>query len=440
MAAVDKDVAETFLDNNPDFAKEYYDAKFRPKVISDLFDDNRTSQVNTSNYHDLSVIEESEIIFDMVRDLQNNLQMEKAIFKFMKHLSFMIHAEKMSLFMFRMRNGTAELATRLFNVHKDATLEECLVQPDCEIVFPMDLGIVGHVATTKKTVNVPDVSQSIYYNDFVDQIQEYQTKNVLATPIMNGKDMVAVMMGVNKIGAPHFNTQDEETLKKYLNFANLILREFHLSYLHSCEARRGQILLWSASKVFEEMTDVGRQFHKALYTIRDFLNCERFSVSLLDMTKTKEFFDLWPVLTGEKSPYDGPRTPDGREINFYKVIDYILHGKEEIKVISNPAPDHWALFSGLPTYVAKEGLICNIMNASQDDFFSFQKGPVDGSGWVIKNVLALPIVNKKEEIVAVASFYNRKDGKPFDDQDEAIMEVFYSRIQILCYWGGDRGF
>ncbi|CAB1337080.1 unnamed protein product [Coregonus sp. 'balchen'] len=401
MAAVDKDVAEKFLDSNPDFAKQYYDAKFRPKVISDLFKDNKTSQVNISSFHELSMVEESEIIFDMVRDLQDNLQMEKAIFNFMKHLSFMIRSDKMSLFMYRMRNGTAELATRLFNVHKDATLEECLVQPDSEIVFPMDIGIVGHVATTKKTVNIPDVSQSSHYSDFVDQIQEYQTKSVLATPIMNGKDMVAVMMA---------------TLLKYLNFANLILRVFHLSYLHNCETRRGQVLLWSASKVFEEMTDIERQFHKALYTIRNFLNCERYSVGLLDMTKTKEFFDLWPVLMGEVPQYDGPKTPDGREINFYKVIDYILHGKEEIKVIPNPAPDHWALASGLPTY------ICNIMNAAQDDFFSFQKGPVDKSGWTIKNVLSLPIVNKKEEIVAVATFYNRKDGKPFDEQDETLME------------------
>lgn len=63
---------------------------------------------------------------------------------------------------------------------------------------------------------------------------------------------------------------------------------------------------------------------------------------------------------GEVPPYDGPKTPDGRvrkhrlllllqqkflfqsfmilidspqEIIFYKLIDYILHGKEDIKVI-----------------------------------------------------------------------------------------------------------
>lgn len=48
---------------------------------------------------------------------------------------------------------------------------------------------------------------------------------------------------------------------------------------------------------------------------------------------------------------------------------------------------------------------------------------VDETGFVIKNVLSLPIVNKKEEIVGIATFFNRKDSKPFDEQDEQIAEV-----------------
>ena len=51
-----------------------------------------------------------------------------------------------------------------------------------------------------------------------------------------------------------------------------------------------QLLLWSANKVFEELTDIERQFHKALYTVRAYLNCDRYSVGLLDMTKEKVGF------------------------------------------------------------------------------------------------------------------------------------------------------
>ncbi|XP_013857997.1 rod cGMP-specific 3',5'-cyclic phosphodiesterase subunit alpha [Austrofundulus limnaeus] len=419
---VDAAAAEQFLDANPKFAKQYYDMNFRPKVISDLLDSNRKPALDVSTFHELTAVEESEVLFDLVRDIQDNLQMERSVFRLMKHLSFMLRADRMSLFMYRQRNGVAELATRLFNVHKDSTYDECLVPPESEIVYPLDMGIVGHVATSKKMVNVPDVTQSSHFSNFVDELTEYRTKNVLAVPILNGKDMVAVMMAINKLDGACFTAKDEETLNKYLNFGNLLLRVFHLSYLHNCETRRGQVLLWSASKVFEELTDIERQFHKALYTVRAFLNCDRYSVGLLDMTKTKEFFDMWPVLMGEVPPYDGAKTPDGREIIFYKVIDYILHGKEDIKVIPTPPADHWALVSGLPTYVAETGLICNIMNAAEDEFFNFQKEPLDESGWTVKNVLSMPIVNKKEEIVGVATFYNRKDGKPFDEMDETLME------------------
>uniref|UniRef100_A0A8C7FM20 Phosphodiesterase n=1 Tax=Oncorhynchus kisutch TaxID=8019 RepID=A0A8C7FM20_ONCKI len=353
MAAVDKDVAEKFLDSNPDFAKQYYDAKFHPKVISNLFQDNMTSQVNISSFHELNMVEESEIIFDMVRDLQDNHQMEKASIS--RNISAScFRSEKMSLFMYRMRNGT------------DDTLEECLVQPDSEIVFPMDIGIVGHVITTKKTVNIPDVSQSSHYSDFVDQIQEYQNKSVLAAPIMSGKDMVAAMIAVNKIGAPHFTKQDEETLLKYLNYVNLILRVFHLSYYHNCETRRGQVLLWSASKVTVDKSPVQNPY-----------------------TAVSNYVFIHQLIQSDSNDMQLIYL---QEVNFYKVIDYILHGKEEIK-------------------------ICNIMNAAQDYFFSVQKGPVDTSGLTIKKVLS-----QKEEIVAVATFDLRKYGKPFDQQDATLMK------------------
>ena len=36
------------------------------------------------------------------------------------------------------------------------------------------------------------------------------TRNILATPIMNGKDVVAVIMAVNKLDGPCFTSEDED--------------------------------------------------------------------------------------------------------------------------------------------------------------------------------------------------------------------------------------
>uniref|UniRef100_A0A7N4PSJ3 Phosphodiesterase n=1 Tax=Sarcophilus harrisii TaxID=9305 RepID=A0A7N4PSJ3_SARHA len=396
------EVVEKFLKENPTFTEKYFEKVLSPENVIGACEGR--GLVDFSTFKELCQVEESEMLFELVQDMQENINMEKVVFKILKRICTIIHADRCSLFMYRQRNGVAELATRLFNVQPDSVLEECLVPPDSEIVFPLDMGVIGHVGQTKKTVNIQNVDECSNFSSFVDELTEYVTKNILATPVMNGKDVVAVIMAINKTDGPFFTSEDQD----------------HHGAQLGCFCP--QVLLWSANKVFEELTDIERQFHKAFYTVRAYLNCDRYSVGLLDMTKEKEFFDVWPVLMGEAQPYSGPRTPDGREIQFYKVIDYILHGKEDIKVIPAPPEDHWALVSGLPTYVAESGFICNIMNAPADEMFQFQKEPLDESGWIIKNVLSMPIVNKKEEIVGVATFYNRKDGKPFDEQDEVLME------------------
>ncbi|NXW29509.1 PDE6C phosphodiesterase, partial [Phaetusa simplex] len=422
MGEVNKDAVEKYLENNPQFAKEYFDQKMRAEVLGSIFKVSPGDVKEGVSFKDMSRLEESHILFELLLEIQDEGgTMEKTVHKALQRLAQLLAADRCSMFIFRSRNGTPEVATRLLDVTPTSKFEDNLVNPDNEAVFPLDIGIAGWVAHTKKFFNIPDVKKNNHFSDFLDKKTGYTTVNMLATPIMQGKEVLAVVMALNKLNATEFSKEDEEVFKKYLNFISLAIRHHHTTYLYNVECRRSQMLLWSANKVFEELTDIERQFHKALYTIRMYLNCERYSVGLLDMTKEKEFYDEWPIQLGEAEPYKGPKTPDGREVNFYKIIDYILHGKEEIKVIPTPPADHWCLASGLPTYVAENGFV-KIHNISYSLAF-LQKGPVDETGWVIKNVLSLPIVNKKEEIVGVATFYNRKDGKPFDEYDEQIIET-----------------
>ncbi|XP_058882401.1 cone cGMP-specific 3',5'-cyclic phosphodiesterase subunit alpha'-like isoform X1 [Acipenser ruthenus] len=423
MGELNTESVEKYLENNPQFAKEYFDKKIRAEALSAAYTDSKLDVKDAASFKEITQVEESNFIFEMIKEIQTSTSLEKPIHQMLQRLSQLVRADKCSMFLCRSRNGTPELTTTLFNVTPTSKLEENLVAPEAEIVFPLDVGIVGWVAHTKKTLNIPDVKKNTHFCDFVDKQTGYTTTSMLATPITYGKEVLAVIMAINKIGEPEFSKADEELFVKYLNFASFILTHYHITYLFNVESRRSQVLLWSASKVFEELTDIERQFHKALYTVRLYLNCERYSVGLLDMTKEKEFYDEWPIKLGEQEPYTGPKTPDGREVIFYKIVDYILHGTEEIKVIPSPPPDHWSLVSGLPTYVAENGFICNMMNVAADEYFTFQKESFDETGWVMKNVLSLPIVNKKEEIVGIATFYNRKDGRPFDEHDEQITEA-----------------
>ncbi|XP_010969512.1 cone cGMP-specific 3',5'-cyclic phosphodiesterase subunit alpha' isoform X3 [Camelus ferus] len=424
MGEISQETVEKYLEDNPQFAKEYFDKKLRAEAPGEISEPGGAHVPISASFPGLTLAEEAALCLELLGVLREEAgSAELAVHRALQRLVRLVQADRCSMFLCRARNGTPEVASKLLDVTPTSRFEDNLVVPDKEAVFPLDVGIVGWVAHTKKTFNVPDVKKNNHFSDFMDKQTGYVTRNLLATPITMGKEVLAVVMAVNKVEAAEFSKQDEEVFSKYLNFVSIILKLHHTNYLYNIESRRSQILMWSANKVFEELTDVERQFHKALYTVRTYLNCERYSIGLLDMTKEKEFYDEWPVKLGEVEPYKGPKTPDGREVIFYKIIDYILHGKEEIKVIPTPPADHWTLVSGLPTYVAENGFICNMLNAPADEYFTFQKGPVDETGWVIKNVLSLPIVNKKEDIVGVATFYNRKDGKPFDEYDEHITET-----------------
>ncbi|CAL8301482.1 unnamed protein product [Lota lota] len=418
----DKDSVEKYLENNPQFAKEYFDKKVRAETLAAAFQ-SEVDVKDAASFKDISAVQESVVIFELVQEMQKVGNMEQSMHKVLQRVCSIIQADRVSFFFCRSRNGIPELTTCLFDVTPTSTFDSNLVHPQSEIVFPTDIGIVGYTAHTKKPHSVPDVTKNSKFSNFVDRQTGYKTKNMLTFPLLAEKEVLGVIMALNKIGADFFTSEDEKLFHRYMNFAQVIALQEHTAYMFNVESRRSQVLLWSASKVFEELTDIERQFHKALYTVRTYLNCERYTVGLLDMTKEKEFYDEWPVKLGDVEPYKGPKTPDGREIIFYKIIDYLLEAKEEIKVIPGPPADHWGLVSGLPTYVAENGFICNMMNVAADDYFTFQKGPVDDTGFVIKNVLSLPIVNKKEEIVGIATFFNRKDGKPFDEYDEQITEA-----------------
>lgn len=44
----------------------------------------------------------------------------------------------------------------------------------------------------------------------MDKQTGYVTRNLLATPIVMGKEVLAVVMAVNKVNASEFSKQDEE--------------------------------------------------------------------------------------------------------------------------------------------------------------------------------------------------------------------------------------
>ena len=56
------------------------------------------------------------------------------------------------------------------------------------------------------------VFQNSRFSDFMDKCTGYVTRNLLATPITMGKEVLAVVMAVNTVNASQFSKQDEEVM------------------------------------------------------------------------------------------------------------------------------------------------------------------------------------------------------------------------------------
>lgn len=157
MGDLKKDDVQKYLENNPQFAKEYFDKKLRSEAVSSLFNHKQQDLKDGASFQELAKLEEANILMEVLRETEDATNIEKAIHKVLQRLALLIHASYCSFFIQRARNGIPEMTTRLFNVTKNSKFEDNLVTPEGEIVFPLDIGIVGWVAHTKKTFNVPDV-------------------------------------------------------------------------------------------------------------------------------------------------------------------------------------------------------------------------------------------------------------------------------------------
>lgn len=87
------------------------------------------------------------------------------------------------------------------------------------------------------------------------------------------------------------------------------------------------------------------------------------------------------------------------------------------------------LGSGIAGAVAMSGESIRIDEAYADDRFNQD---VDAqTGYKTNSILCLPVKNESGKVFAVAQLLNRKDGKPFDEEDEKTFTNFIKSIGVI---------
>ena len=97
-----------------------------------------------------------------------------------------------------------------------------------EIRIPLASGIAGHVAITRKILNIPDAYQDPRFNSEVDKQTGYKTKTILCVPMMNREEEVIGVIEVLNKRDGEFLPEDEELLLAFAGQAAVAIENAFL--------------------------------------------------------------------------------------------------------------------------------------------------------------------------------------------------------------------
>jgi len=155
-------------------------------------------------------IQKLEIILDVAKAMSTERDLGVLLEEIVEHARSVVDATRGSIFL----------------LDKDKNeLWSKVAQGAREIRFPADKGIAGHVAQTKKPLNIPDAYADPRFNPAVDKATGFHTRNMLTVPMLSTKDeVVGVLQVLNKNPGDHwaevekgapgppFDAEDEEML------------------------------------------------------------------------------------------------------------------------------------------------------------------------------------------------------------------------------------
>ncbi|KAJ6649109.1 Dual 3',5'-cyclic-AMP and -GMP phosphodiesterase 11 [Pseudolycoriella hygida] len=365
-----------------------------------------TNQANNSHSHrpqrlsrnELKHLDEKQLIFELVKDICNELDVRSLCHKILQNVSILLKADRGSLFLVqgkcnsRSADGSNRcLVSKLFDVCPRSTLEEMEKQDEVRVAW--GTGIAGYVAESGEPVNIPDAYQDERFNNEIDILTGYRTKALLCMPIKDASgDVVGVAQVINKLNGERFTENDEKVFSSYLQFCGIGLRNAQLYEKSQLEVKRNQVLLDLARMIFEEQSTIEHMVLRILTHMQSLIQCQRVQI-LLVHEATKGCFS--------------------------RVFDFEANDLSEDDNMSRTSPFE----SRFPINTV------NIENAYEDD--RFDQSVDEGQTFKHRSILCMAIKNSLGNIIGVIQLVNKFGNLNFTRNDENFVEAF----AIFCGMG-----
>lgn len=169
-----------------------------------------------------------------------------------------------------------------------------------ELRIPMNAGIAGEAATTKKVVNIP----YDFYNDprseaaqKLDKKNNYRTYTMLAMPLLNDEgNLVAVVQLINKLKLNHsttapleekidlhgFTREDEQVFEEFAPSIRLIIESSRSFYKATQQQRAASALMKATKSLSQSSLDLEETLQRVMDEAKDLMQADRSTLWLID--------------------------------------------------------------------------------------------------------------------------------------------------------------
>ncbi|XP_068140375.1 dual 3',5'-cyclic-AMP and -GMP phosphodiesterase 11 isoform X2 [Drosophila tropicalis] len=358
--------------------------------------------------NELKQLDEKELIFELVKDICNELEVRTLCHKILQNVSVLLNADRGSLFLVQGRCNSADglkkcLVSKLFDVCPRSTVEEMEQQEEVRVAW--GTGIAGHVAESGEPVNIPDAYQDERFNCEIDSLTGYRTKALLCMPIKDSSgDVIGVAQVINKVNGECFSEIDEKVFASYLQFCGIGLRNAQLYEKSQLEIKRNQVLLDLARMIFEEQSTIEHMVFRILTHMQSLIQCQRVQILL--------------VHEADKG-------------SFSRVFDFEANDLSEEEATSRTSPyeSRFPINIGITGHVATTGETVNVPNAYEDD--RFDASVDENLSFKHRSILCMAIKNSLGQIIGVIQLINKFNELDFTKNDENFVEAF----AIFCGMG-----
>lgn len=256
-----------------------------------------------------------------------------------------------------------------------------------EIRFPNHLGIAGSVFTAGKSEIIPDAYADKRFNQAFDKQTGYRTRNILCTVMKTKGKMVGVTQVLNKKSGA-FNDDDLVLLNALTAQATSALENARL-YESVQKAHKEEAQLLEVTSAIAAELDLDVLLRKIITVTMQMLEADRATLFLYD-EKNEE---LWSRIA-------------------------MGLATKEIRI---PAS------AGIAGACFTSGEVINIPEAYEDS--RFNPGVDKKTGYLTRNILCMPVLDKDGSKLGVIQVLNKKGG-PFGPIDEKRLDAFGAQAAI----------